>query len=859
MIPEAAIRDCGTKQRPATPNQGRGDGPLAVSAGDFNSLWQPAVVLLAAVAAGIALDRWTPLPLAACLLGSVVGLGVWWKMRGGGRHGFALAPLLAAIALVGAARHHGHWRCYPADELGRSVSLTAQPVAVELVAVSPPYRLATTDDGRAWTSQTAWAFTARAERVRDGLNWRNCSGNIRVTIAAEQFAWAPGDRFRAFGMLSAPIPTTNPGGFDRAAHARADRCLCRLHIDAPECLTPLDRSAAHLPRRFLAHFQAACREQLAAAVAPERLPLAEALLLGRREELDEPLREAFLTTGTIHLLCVSGLHVGLLAAALGALLIRTPGIRGYHRSILAASAAAYVLLVGAQPPVIRAAIMLWVALAAGAVGRRPLSANTWAVAGLIVLALNPADLFRTGPQLSLLCAACLAAAVGSVRCGPADRLVGEATSVGPRLARRFAEWIARSLRINGRLWLLSAPLVLARFHVVSLLPVLLNLALIPPVALALCLSASALVLGGVPWVGPALGVAAGSTLGMIETTVDAAARLPGGHWWLPAPAPWWLLGFYAAAACSWAWPAHLPGRRRWALLALWTLVGLGVSWWAKSRDEMRCTIIAVGHGCSVLIESPDGRAILYDAGGMADPRSVARHIAGVLWHRGITHLDAIVLSHADSDHFNALPELLRKFSVGIVCASPAMLGDDRITWHSDPASGQQVESALQSLTASLRAHRVPTRTIAAGDRLILSADRRALIEVLHPPKRSALGDDNVNSLVVEVAFDDRSLLLTGDLEKAGLLDLLAEEPRDCDVILAPHHGSRQPRLNDLLAWSSPQWVIVSDSRNRPTAADREELGDVVGATTLHTSRSGAIEVRLRTDGVKVQPFLSPAQ
>lgn len=854
MIPDRAIRECDEEQRPRARSQGPGGGPLSVATESIGSPWQPAVALLAAAAAGIAADRWMPLPPAACLLGAAAGLGLWMIARRRGRHALALAPLLAAVALLGAARHHGHWRCYRDDELGRSAAIRAQPVAVELVVVSPPYRLATADDGPAWASETLWAFTARAERVRDGLDWRACSGKVRVAIAAEQFEAAPGDRFRAFGALAAPIPPMNPGGFDRAAHARADRCLSRLHIDAPECLAPLDRSSAYLPQRTIGRFQAFCRGQLAAAVAPERLPLAEALLLGRREELDEPLREAFLATGTIHLLCVSGLHVGLLAAALAALLVRVPGVRRRHRTILAVAAAGYVLLVGAQPPVIRAAIMLWVALAAAAVGRRPLSANTWAIAALVVLAINPADLFRTGPQLSFLCAACLAAAVGSARRGLADRTGGAADGFGARMARRFARWVVQSSRVNGRLWLLSAPLVLARFNIMPLLPMLLNLALIPPVTLALCLSALTMLLGGVPWIGPALGFAAGSTLGAIEATVDAAARLPGGHWWLPGPSAWWLVGFYAGAACFWAWPALLPSRRRWTLLALWTLVGLGASWWAKPRDELRCTIIAVGHGCSVLIESPDGRAMLYDAGGMGDPKSVSRQIAGVLWRRGVTHLDAIVLSHADSDHFNAAPELLRKFSVGVVYASPAMFGDDRIAWHADPTAGRRAESALQSLVAALRAAGVPMRTIAAGDRLVLSADRRALIDVLHPPRRSALGDDNVNSLVVEASFGGRSLLLTGDLEKAGLLDLLAEEPRDCDVLLAPHHGSRQSRLDDLLTWSSPEWVVVSDSRNRTAAAAANELGEPVGATTLHTSQSGAIEVRFRDGEVEVSAF-----
>ncbi len=72
------------------------------------------------------------------------------------------------------------------------------------------------------------------------------------------------------------------------------------------------------------------------------------------------------------------------------------------------------------------------------------------------------------------------------------------------------------------------------------------------------------------------------------------------------------------------------------------------------------------------MELPDGHTVLYDAGRMGAPTSCCRIISGYLWSRGLTHIDAVVLSHADSDHYNALPELLERFSVGTVYVSPVM-------------------------------------------------------------------------------------------------------------------------------------------------------------------------------------------
>ena len=84
----------------------------------------------------------------------------------------------------------------------------------------------------------------------------------------------------------------------------------------------------------------------------------------------------------------------------------------------------------------------------------------------------------------------------------------------------------------------------------------------------------------------------------------------------------------------------------------------------------------MGHGCAVLLEFPSGQTMLYDAGQSGAPSAGVRTISEFLWHRGITRLDAVVLSHPDIDHYNALPGLLEKFSVGEVCVSPVMFEKD---------------------------------------------------------------------------------------------------------------------------------------------------------------------------------------
>ncbi|MEZ6119582.1 MAG: MBL fold metallo-hydrolase [Pirellulaceae bacterium] len=79
------------------------------------------------------------------------------------------------------------------------------------------------------------------------------------------------------------------------------------------------------------------------------------------------------------------------------------------------------------------------------------------------------------------------------------------------------------------------------------------------------------------------------------------------------------------------------------------------------RDEVQCTFVAVGHGSAVILQLPDGQTLLYDSGRLRFPQPAVDAVSHVLWHRRIRHLDAVIVSHADADHYNAIPELAERF------------------------------------------------------------------------------------------------------------------------------------------------------------------------------------------------------
>jgi competence protein ComEC len=829
---------------PSQPIEPRGDVPR----------YQPLVIVLVAACTGIVADRYWPLPVWVWWGIAGAALAAWaWLWRLGWKRS-APVVLLLAVAATGASWHHCQWFLFDEDDLGCYARTQTQPVCLEAVALESARVVPAPQPDP--ISAIPLGPRARLElalvAIRDGVRWRAVRGRTRLEVYGDPPDVGAGDRLQVFGQLSSPPRAQNPGEFNYAEYLRADRLRSGVRAQYPECVSvvgvPASGSGRHWSlRRLIDRARCHGNRLLRQYLNPGRSALAAAVLLGAREGLDPEQTRAFMQTGTVHLLAISGLHVGILVGAILVLVLRVPIPRGRAMLGVAAFAVFYMLLTDARPPVVRATILVLVICGALYLHRWPLSFNSLAAAGLVVLALSPADLFHTGAQLSFLAVAGLMYfAPGWIyparRQDPLERMIAENRGWLPWMVWGFAKSVRRLTLIGAMIWLLTMPLVMARYHLFTPIGVLLNTVLWVPMALALISGFAAMVFGTLAGpLGQVWGSFCDTNLWLLQSSVDFARGLPGGHFWVPGPADWWLVGLYGGLGLLAAFPRVRPPRR-WclALLAAWSLLGFAPAWLRHQPARLDCTFLSVGHGCAVVLQLPSGQTMLYDAGQLGSGASAARSIAGFLWSRGVTHLDAVVLSHADIDHYNALPDLLERFSVGVIYVSPVM-------WE-DPSPG------LTVLRESIRQWGVPLREIYAGDRLPGGED--CLIEVLHPPRRGVLGGDNANSIVLDVQCLGHRILLPGDLESPGLEDVLAEEPTDYDVLLVPHHGSSQSNPPGLAAWSTPEWVVVSGSRrwdSRPVEAAYRAAGSQV----FHTAEHGAVCVTIDASGVKVGSFLSP--
>ncbi len=458
--------------------------------------------MLLALAAGILVDRLlgeldVESPLAHDVPGlwtwwivALVALLVWWPLWKWHKLTAAMWPLAIALVALGGAWHHVRWNLFEPDNLGLFARQEAQPICLEAIALSGPRRVPAPEPNamRAIEIKDRTRLEVAVRRVRDGATWRTAAGRSTVTIDGSLADVRAGDRLRIVGQLTTIHKPENPGGFDFNAYARADRQLAVVWSDFPECVTRLELGGWGW-RRWLDDLRSRGDGNLWKQLDPSRSGLAAAMFLGLREELDPDQSQAFLETGTVHLLVISGLNVAILASCVSIVmrLARVPQ-RGAFLFI-AVFTLLYAVITDAQPPVVRATIMVLMLCAARVLGRELHGYNVLAAAALVLLALNPAELFRAGTQLSFLSVAMLMwpplAGVGNPPRDPIDRLILETRPWYERLLHRGGRITRRSLAASLLVWLFILPLVMFRFHLVTPAAVLLGPLLSIPVALAM--------------------------------------------------------------------------------------------------------------------------------------------------------------------------------------------------------------------------------------------------------------------------------------------------------------------------------------------------------------------------------------
>lgn len=803
----------------------------------------PLVPVALGMTAGIICDRMVGVSLIVGGAVFLIGL-VGWIAASRRRAWLSTWGLALGCAALGAVHHHQYRNVFPADDLGRSLTTDPRPFRVRgILADEPEVRRVPPDPLRTMPRPETANAHLDVMQVENDDQWRRASGRVRLTVPGRLEGLHAGDAVEVFGWLSAPDGPSNPGEFDWAERARDERLRGQMVVrKTPHGVVRIEQGWTSSSAGWLGAIRGWGQRTLHDWLPTGEAAIADALLLGDGSAMTRDEWAVYIRTGVIHALAISGQHLVVLAAFLWVGL-RMMGV-GRKRGawIVGSLLFAYALVTGARPPAVRAAVQVAAICGAIVLRRIPSATNTLALAWLAVLIVQPTDIVDTGFLLSFLCVAVLTWGIApwfeQRETDPLDRLIAASRPTGIRYLTIVGKWTAAAYVVTLVLGLTVMPLTAARYHLISPIGILIG----PPV---IVLTSIALISGFLLLFFAAVAPIAAMPFGWLtqwalaanSALVAWADRLPAGHIYTSDIPNWWVIGFYGGLFAGMLVPWL---RVRWRTMAfaamIWLAAGLSADYFRPRDDALRMTFLAVGHGGCTVLETPDGRTILFDAGTMAGPEITQRVIAPFLWNRGIRRIDDVLLSHADLDHFNGLPDLLERFRVGRVLVTP--------TFSEKPTSG--VQAAIRAIVNT----GVSMRIVQAGDHL---AAGDVVLHVLHPPAAGLDGIENLRSMTVRVEHAGHSMLLTGDVQGIGLDRVLHQPHGQVDVLQAPHHGSRTSNTPALARWARPK-VVVSNEGAPIWPTNVPAMYADHGARFFSTWKHGAVTLTSRRDGLVVETF-----
>jgi competence protein ComEC len=509
----------------------------------------------------------------------------------------------------------------------------------------------------------------------------------------------------------------------------------------------------------------------------------------------------------------------------------------------------YVVLTGASPSVVRAALMAAAMLVGRLGGSRAHAASALALAALVMLVAAPPVLWDVGFQLSLL------ATAGLIWFGPPIE----------RRLRRWPGWIREPVALTLAAQLTTLPVILVNFERLSLVAPIANVLVVPFVPIAMLFSAIASLIGAldaalhVPLVSDAMtwfaGGAAWLVLRIIVWLGTAVAAVPHAAIDVSVPPVVAVAWLPILALASWA--TREPGATRTApaddgagrlsnlvrRLARPLPIGTGlvvvllaISLASRPDGLLHITALDIGQGDAILVEAPDGRTMLLDGG--PDPELTLRRMGATLPFFA-RRIDLVVLSHPHQDHVAGLVEVLDRFRVGAVLHAG-------IHFHN---------AAYERLLTDAADAGVPAVVLRTGQVLDLGGNARA--RVLYPTQADAEaplpeGDINNGSVVLLVEMGGFSALLTGDAEAPIESALIARNlVGPVDVLKVGHHGSNSSTTPALVDAITPAVAVISSGEGNeyghPAPETLATLAARPSIAVFRTDLHGNVEVE--TDGV----------
>ncbi|MEG1848228.1 MAG: DNA internalization-related competence protein ComEC/Rec2 [Lachnospiraceae bacterium] len=629
-----------------------------------------------------------------------------------------------------------------------------------------------------------------------------------------------GSYIQVRGKLTSFESATNDGEFDRRRYYKVRRLSAQM------------QSATLLAFGTTYHRQAEYLYQLRSRLAsiydktftPKNASIMKAMLLGDKAELDRETKNLYQRNGIAHILAISGLHISIIGMGIYHLLrkIRVPLLPAV--AFCVALMYYYGMMIGAGSSSYRAIFMFVIHLTAHVCRRTYDMITAMAMAAVCILLEQPLYVFDTGFQLSF--SAILAIGL-----------------VSPIFQYHFPSKIplVTALFASASISLTSMPILLSSFYELPCFALFLNLLVIPMMTVLLLCGLIILpiqAIGCSVVINSIVGFPCSAILRIYEYLCLLVERLPNHTWIIGKPSVSAILCFYLGLILLACFYDKLSKG-----LVLFGVVMMCAILTFHPRDDLKITMLDVGQGDCFCIESETGHTYLIDGGSSSKGKVGQYQIIPFLKAQGIDSLDAVFVTHSDSDHVSGIEELLEQTQKGNGIKVKILILPDIL----------QPDTAFCALEELAKKCEVPIRYLSKGDQI---RDGRLQMTCLHPTDTFIQEDANAYSCVLSLSYGSFDALFTGDVEGSGEAALILElqklqsqgELPDYELFKVAHHGSQYTNSNAILELCQFDRAFISCGKNNryghPHEAVIQRLKQA-GIPFWTTSEEGAVSIKIR--------------
>ena len=694
---------------------------------------------------------------------------------------------------------------------------------------------------RGWISETSWhkngkhRYVLQCEQVFVDSQWQNAVGKILVFAQKGLPKLHYGQRLQIGGRLKLPALPSNPGQFNYRRYLNLKGIFHQIYLQRNSLqILPAIRGNP-LQRSVLEPLRQHIRQAFDRYFAPSVSAILKALILGERQDLDRDLVGQFQKTGVVHVLAISGLHVGFVLLIFLIFFGFFPLSYKMRYLLTFFALGIFVALVNFKAPVVRASLMALFYFAIPLCQRKASPLNVLASAGFLILFFDPAQVLQSGFQFSF-------AAVGGIIYGyPHLKSMLPLHFAKNRFGQNFNRWVWQPALVSLSAVLATLPLTYYYYGAIQLGAVIINLFIIPLIGI-LVTGALLFVLfsfGAFPFLA---GLA--YLISWLVTGIIGLIHFFSGFDWVQLqvahPSLWVVL--FVSLFIIFLFRIYKERSLWYALICLaFTLLVLQ----SGRLQNLRVTFIDVGQGDACLIQLPDNRTnILIDAGNRTRWRDYGRlSVLPVLHYYGVRHLHYAIATHSHSDHYGGLLTVMESIKIDTLVVSP----------YPDSAKGYRyfLRKAAQ--------HHIPIKKLQRGEQLNLGTNARlyALSPVSRFEKVRLHNGREINnsSLVLRLCYGQNSFLLTGDAQKEAekIMDTYGSFLQS-NVLKAGHHGSSTSSSADFLNFVQPAFAVISvGKKNKFHHPSRKTIAKLraLGVAILRTDQLGAFV--FESNGQKLRP------